>query len=606
MYLILRELGTTSQNKMLETIQKVIELNNSLVMMLGEGLLVFVGVLIGNGYFKKIIKKGKRSFKMFITKSKKYYRAQIIKIKRQYKRITKKYYQSVIKPVWIGLAMLMLGTMLGNYFQAININKGNLQTTLYQQNKFGGDSKNKDRNSFFIEKAGNIDKGAVRGNNFVQNIDENILRNANVIIQQNILEYDKDTVEMIRGKLRCKTGDNILQWQKNIQKWKCVKPFEVIFGEVSSSVEVNASGTLECDEEGKTLYWDDGQWSCGDVGNNIYTTDGGISGDREVKLNSHSLGFMGGNIGIGDLTPDALLDVAGDFRLDGALLDKDGDTGIAGQVLSSTATGIDWVDNSPIPFISSNVITVSPSVTTTITLEGDNFTDTSAVSIPGFDGTVDSVNVLSPNEMEVTLTTGASETFYDIVVSNDGILNTEWLNNGKDLLEVAGNVTLIPGDGTTNWVKISTNVATTQGKIVPTITASAWNKGAGFGTIPAGKDFLLTFNPAYMSGYSAGGYAMIGVDSSDPNHNYNTIDFALYMQGGSNFMVYENGASRGNYGSWTTSDLLGIRRTGTTIEYLKNGSVLYTSPVASSGALVFDSSLYRYLGAENIKIEYSN
>jgi len=48
-----------------------------------------------------------------------------------------------------------------------------------------------------------------------------------------------------------------------------------------------------------------------------------------------------GNVGIGDTTPDATLDVAGSFRLDGTFGDKDGDVGTAGQILSSTGTGTD-------------------------------------------------------------------------------------------------------------------------------------------------------------------------------------------------------------------------------------------------------------------------
>ncbi|HHB77735.1 MAG TPA: hypothetical protein ENK85_00715 [Saprospiraceae bacterium] len=49
-------------------------------------------------------------------------------------------------------------------------------------------------------------------------------------------------------------------------------------------------------------------------------------------------------VGIGTTAPDEALHVAGNMRLNGSFEDKDGQAGTAGQVLSSTATGTDWVD----------------------------------------------------------------------------------------------------------------------------------------------------------------------------------------------------------------------------------------------------------------------
>ncbi len=60
---------------------------------------------------------------------------------------------------------------------------------------------------------------------------------------------------------------------------------------------------------------------------------------------ANSVAFDDGtNIGIGITAPTRLLDVLGDMRLDGQLYDENNAVGTPGQVLSTTATGVDWVD----------------------------------------------------------------------------------------------------------------------------------------------------------------------------------------------------------------------------------------------------------------------
>jgi len=53
-----------------------------------------------------------------------------------------------------------------------------------------------------------------------------------------------------------------------------------------------------------------------------------------------------GNLGIGTTSPSQLLDVNGNMRLRGQLYDYNNSVGNPGQLLSTTATGVDWIDAS--------------------------------------------------------------------------------------------------------------------------------------------------------------------------------------------------------------------------------------------------------------------
>ena len=94
-------------------------------------------------------------------------------------------------------------------------------------------------------------------------------------------------------------------------------------------------------------------------------------------------------------------------------------------------------------------------------------------------------------------------------------------------------------------------------------------------------------------------FNMLGL-TSDPNANasFSSIDYALYIintAGSYRIRPYENGTNRGDKYSSTTP-LLGstfcIERAGTTITYLMDGNLLYTSTVASSADLYFDNSFH--------------
>lgn len=191
--------------------------------------------------------------------------------------------------------------------------------------------------------------------------------------------------------------------------------------------------------DNQVYYYDGSAWAVASSAT-IFSEDGQLQSNRQVDLNTYNLNFTNGNVGIGNTTPNATLDINGSFRLSGIYYDKDGDAGVNGQVLSSTDTGTDWVSSTAVPYISSDVTGMLISSTKTITLKGNNFIPLSTVTIPGFDGTIDNINVISPTEINITITSGATEADYDIIISNNGVTNTTWSGNGNNLLHVAAEV----------------------------------------------------------------------------------------------------------------------------------------------------------------------
>ncbi|MBN1649487.1 MAG: VCBS repeat-containing protein [Spirochaetales bacterium] len=75
---------------------------------------------------------------------------------------------------------------------------------------------------------------------------------------------------------------------------------------------------------------------------------------------------------------------------------------------------------------------------------------------------------------------------------------------------------------------------------------------------------------------------MVGLSDSNVNEHYSTIDYAFYMESSGNLKIYENGANRGTFGTYTTGDNLTIERRDGNILYKKNGVLIRSTPALSS------------------------
>jgi hypothetical protein len=89
-------------------------------------------------------------------------------------------------------------------------------------------------------------------------------------------------------------------------------------------------------------------------------------------------------------------------------------------------------------------------------------------------------------------------------------------------------------------------------------------------------------------------YRMVGLSHGNADNSYPDIDFGIDLSqgGGGRIVVYEKGSRRGDFGSYTTGDVLRVAVEGNVVTYSKNGTALYTSTQVPAYPLLVDSWLY--------------
>ncbi len=235
-----------------------------------------------------------------------------------------------------------------------------------------------------------------------------------------------------------------------------------------------------------------------------------------------------GKVGVGTETPDELLQIDGNMRLDGIFEDKDGDAGASGQILSSTATGTDWIN--------------APSGADNL----GNHTATQALNASGFninlnggrlsgDGGTNE-GIIIDNSGNVGIGWGAGTPLSTLHV--DGTLTVDNYIQAED----TGGLQLRTSDGTSRiYMYDSGNVSIG--------TASSGNILRVEGTTSSGQPTVYvkqlgTFGGIY--GESADGYGVKGQSTS----NYGVVGYSTSSHG----VEGRSTSSRGVYGLSTSGD----------------------------------------------------
>jgi|GEM_PF-890386 len=135
-------------------------------------------------------------------------------------------------------------------------------------------------------------------------------------------------------------------------------------------------------------------------------------------------------------------------------------------------------------------------------------------------------------------------------------------------------VTLVNGAGCTvgaNWITCT--------------SASGWNSAGAY------SSESYTGNVTLLATVSGGGVQKIIGLNSDPasDNNWNSIDYGVYFNAGT-LVVLESGGGFTSGPAAADGDVIGVRRSGTNIEYLHNGTVWSTTTgVSASTPLYLDA-----------------
>jgi hypothetical protein len=82
---------------------------------------------------------------------------------------------------------------------------------------------------------------------------------------------------------------------------------------------------------------------------------------------------------------------------------------------------------------------------------------------------------------------------------------------------------------------------------------------------------------------------MVGLGVEETGFNWRDVEFGFRLHQGL-LKVYENGDEQYNAGPLVSGDQLTIRITGTTLQYRRNGELLYSRPLAGNEDFYIDTS----------------
>ncbi len=149
----------------------------------------------------------------------------------------------------------------------------------------------------------------------------------------------------------------------------------------------------------------------------------------------------------------------------------------------------------------------------------------------------------------------------------------------------------------TDWTGISSggSQTVTDATWRPTSTAKLVKNGGSGASYDAGASSVETIEgDGFVEAIPALQFAQwraFGLSVDDPSVHWNTIDYAMIAAADGLLYAAENGVATGSLGGYALGDVLRVERVGTTVYFKRNGAVIHTAAVTSTGALRIDTSI---------------
>jgi hypothetical protein len=156
--------------------------------------------------------------------------------------------------------------------------------------------------------------------------------------------------------------------------------------------------------------------------------------------------------------------------------------------------------------------------------------------------------------------------------------------NGSNTAVGSGNIAQISQLITPSLTN-EVNVSVAGGNVTKNAGGAAWNAGVTSVQSLSGSG-LVEIQVASVSSVAY----MFGLAQINPGGIYTGIDYAIYVIN-NNIQIYELGTFKGNAGGISVNDILQVVVTGTTVTYVKNGTVVYTSLTSATFPLYFACSI---------------